>query len=82
MHNIPITFGYEGKIYTGHFNQVSGSGTNATFHLMIDNRYRGQLVKTERLGWHFSNNKDEFKGMGDTFGKHITQALNNKHEAE
>ncbi len=75
MRNIPITFDHEGNTYTGHFNQISGSGTNATFHLMIDNRYRGQLVKTERFGWHFSNNKDEFKGMGEPFGNHILEAL-------
>lgn len=39
---VPITFEHEDKLYSGHFNSVSGAGSGI-WHLMIDNYYKGEL---------------------------------------
>lgn len=72
MQKIPITFEYEGMPYTGHFRQVSGSGSVATFHLMIDNFYQGQLVHTDDNGWQFTSNQNKFITLSQFFGDYIT----------
>jgi hypothetical protein len=72
---IPITFAYEGKDYSGHFSAVSGGGSSSTFHLMIDSFFQGQLVNSENYGWQFYNNKEKFKKMADYFGEYITAYL-------
>ena len=71
MNKIPITFEYEGKQYAGIFSNVSGSGSIANYHLTIDNFFQGQLMQTEKYGWQFHNNKDNFKGMADYFGGYL-----------
>lgn len=72
---IPITFEYEGKQYKGEFGIVSGSGSTATYHLIIDGFFQGQLVQTENYGWQFHNNKDKFKTMADYLGEYIITYL-------
>lgn len=72
MTNIPISFEYEQQHYTGHFKQVSGSGSTASFHLMIDNFYQGQLVHTTEHGWQFTSNKNKFVTLSQFFGDYIT----------
>jgi len=49
MKKIPIQFDYNGKHYEGHFSEVSGGGASS-WHLTIDNYYRGQLILTETYG--------------------------------
>lgn len=68
MDNIPVTFTSHGKEYNGFFQNVAGAGSTATYHLMIDGFYCGQLVHTEHYGWQFSNNKGEFSEMAEYFG--------------
>ena len=68
---IPITFEYHGQRYKGEFSSVSGSGSTAKFHLMINNRFYGQLLLTENYGWQFHNNKDQFKDLAEYFGDYI-----------
>jgi hypothetical protein len=51
MKKIPIQFDYKGKHYEGYFSEIFGVGTN-TWHLMIDNFYKGQLLHTNN-GWAF-----------------------------
>jgi hypothetical protein len=67
MKKIPIQFDYNGKRYEGHFSEVSGASAN-TWHLTIDNYYKGQLLHTNN-GWAFYNNKDEMKDMAEYFGE-------------
>ena len=71
MKEIPIQFDYKGKHYEGHFSEVAGGGAHS-WHLMIDNYYKGQLILTENYGWAFHNNKDEMKDMAEYFGEYIT----------
>lgn len=68
--DIPIRFEWKGKEYNGIFRPVMSAGT--VYHLMIDNRYHGQLVKTERQGWQFHSQKGSFADWGEFFGSYIT----------
>lgn len=43
MDNMPITFEFNGKNYAGFFSKVSGAGSTATFHLMVERFYWGRL---------------------------------------
>ena len=61
---IPFVFTLNDRTYSGHFNQVSGAGTNGMWHLIIDNYYYGQLFDTEHFGWKFGGNK-LFEGAPD-----------------
>jgi len=58
MDNVPITFDYDGKIYTGHFSRVAGGGGSNVWFLLVDKRYWGQLSLTEDYGWKWSSNSD------------------------
>ena len=68
MDHIPIEFDYKDKHYKGFLTKVSGAGSNATWFLMIDNYYRGQL--------HFLNNRfvfysqtGEMEELAEMFGE-------------
>ena len=69
MKKIPIQFDYKGKHYEGHFSEVSGAAAK-TWHLMIDNFYKGQLIHSKN-GWAFHSNSGEMKDMAEYFGEHI-----------
>ena len=73
MNHIPITFEHEGKRYNGFFNQVSGSGNTAAFHLYdTQNFFLGKLSKTN--GWVFETTPttEGFNQLADFFGDYIT----------
>lgn len=53
--NIPVTFTYQGKTYTGFLHPVHGAGIHV-WHLMINNFYYGRL--RYQNGWVFDSNKD------------------------
>jgi len=72
--DIPITFMHKGKQYTGYLSKVSGAGTHATYHLMIDNFYRGQLVHTDHYGWQFTSQDMILAYKSEEFGKHVEAA--------
>jgi hypothetical protein len=69
MKKIPIQFDYNGKHYEGDFSEVSGAAAKS-WHLMVDNYYKGQLIFSETYGWAFHNNKDEMKDMAEYFGEY------------
>lgn len=62
--SIPLTFTYQGKEYSGTLEQVMGAGDSAHFHLMIDNKYYGQLFYTP-TGWRFY---ESFPELAEYFG--------------
>ena len=67
---IPVTFTLNNKERKGYLSPVNGANGN-TWHLMEDNFYIGQLLKTTR-GWQFSSQKygyDEL--LAEQFGKVI-----------
>lgn len=66
---IPIEFYYKGALCKGHFTEVFGGGAN-TWHLMINNYYKGQLIYSQN-GWAFYNNSGEMKCMTEYFGEHM-----------
>jgi len=72
MENIPVSFEWKGQQYKGYLSKVAGSGTSASFHLMIEGYYRGQLLLTDNCGWQFSNNKNEFTDLAEDFGDVVT----------
>ena len=69
MKKIPIEFDYKGNHYKGHFTEVFGGGAK-TWHLMIDNFYKGQLRHSEN-GWVFHSNSGEMKCIAEYFGEQI-----------
>lgn len=73
--NIPVTFTYQSKEYSGYLSEVSGAGAirNSVWHLMIDNHYWGQLHFLDR-GFVFMAQKDTegMKYLGDYFGEVVT----------
>lgn len=62
---IPVTFTYLKKEYKGYLSPVTGSG--GVFHLMIDKRYRGQLIHTDK--WEFYSNDRMFEELAEYFGQ-------------
>ncbi len=73
MRTIPVTFDFEGKEYTGFLSAVSGSGGDV-YHLMINNRYMGQLIRTELYGWQFHSQSGKGKDLSEYFGKVVDEA--------
>lgn len=57
---IPVSFEYEGVQFDGYLSKVSGAGSTATYHLMINNYFRGQLFNTPS-GWRFGSNNNMFE---------------------
>jgi hypothetical protein len=47
---IPINFEHKGKKYSGILSTVVGMGHASAWHLLIENRYYGCLMNTNR-GW-------------------------------
>jgi hypothetical protein len=87
--NISVTFEFEGKQYKGEFSQVSGSGNIATFHLMVDKLYWGQLsyieeykgisgvrgMEPREAHWRFSSNTKAMEHFAEDFGRIVLAAL-------
>lgn len=69
MERIPITFNHKGKQYSGFLCPVAGVGHPCVWHLMINNRYYGNLRSTDR-GWIFDSEK--MPEIGDFLGDYIT----------
>jgi len=38
------------------FKKVAGAGNTASYHLMVEDFYRGQLNHSEHYGWQFTSN--------------------------
>jgi hypothetical protein len=74
LNKIPVSFEYEGIQFEGYLSKVSGAGNNASYHLMINNYYRGQLFYASS-GWRFGSNNGMFeeKYMVDFFVDTIEQ---------
>lgn len=75
MIDIPISFEYQNQTYTGVLSQVSGGGSNAKFHLMINKFYEGQLMHTETQGWRFTSQTGKFTELSQFFGDYVTAWL-------
>jgi len=67
--DIPVTFEYEGKQYSGYFSEVLGVGRDH-WHLMVDKFYWGRL---RRVGdqWFFDENKPRIGHLVDYFAEVI-----------
>lgn len=72
--DIPVTFPYNGKSFTGHLTPVNGSGGNM-YHLMVGGFYKGQLVKTEAYGWQFHSQTGNGKELSEYFGRVVEESL-------
>lgn len=68
MERIPVTFEHKGKQYTGVLSAVAGVGHSSAWHLLIENRYYGCLMLTDR-GWIFHS--EWMPELGDFFGDHV-----------
>jgi len=71
VEKVPIKFDHDGQHYDGHFAPVSGAGSSATFHLMINNYYFGRL-RMGPQGWVFDSNSGLFAKLADYFGDYVT----------
>jgi hypothetical protein len=67
--DIPITFDYKGKTYSGELGQVMGAGSTATYHLMINRRYCGSLrLSAFDNRWVFDGHNGMFEELAEHFG--------------
>ena len=82
---IPITFNYQNKEYKGELSPVSGSGSNATYHLTVDGFHWGQLSyitgspgfngkHAVAEGWRFSSNTQDLQHLAEDFGRVVEAA--------
>lgn len=72
--DVPITFEYKGKTYTGHLSSGKGSGATMYehWHLMIDNFYCGQINYSEYCGhWRFTSNTGLFDELSEYFEAYL-----------
>lgn len=67
MERIPINFEHKGNQYTGELMPVSGVGNPNSWHLLIENRYVGNLCYTDR--WIFHSEK--MPEIADLLGDYI-----------
>ena len=65
----PVSFEYQGKKYIGILSKVSGAGTSAVWHLMVDNYYWGALSYTTK--WVFNSPKNDMQDLAELFGQHV-----------
>jgi len=75
---VAITFEHRGRIFSGHFARVMGSGDTSTWHLNSDDsRYLGRLRKDSNDDWVFdgSSPKDELQYLAQFFGNCVTVNL-------
>ncbi len=56
MDIIPVEYYIDNIAINGHFKKVAGSGTMGTYHLMVDEHYKGQVVYSDDHGWQFTSN--------------------------
>lgn len=74
MDKMRVTFELNAKSYSGFFSKVSGSGSTATFHLIVDGFYWGRLRFSElNNSWCFDPTP-KTKGLeklADEFGDFI-----------
>ena len=66
-----MTYEYNGSIERGVLTDSYGPNNNS-WHLHVNNNYRGQLVLSSLSGWAFYNNKNELKELADYFGDVVT----------
>jgi len=75
MTDIPVSFKFEGKQYSGVLQKVSGSASTAMFYLMVDNRFLGQLFYSQYPGdeWQFhSPSMPGLHSLSSYFGMVVT----------
>lgn len=73
MENVPITFEFRGKKYTGHFGRVAGAGSSSHFHLTVGGYHYGQLWFSDRGVWRFESNAfPEMSELAEEFGAVVT----------
>lgn len=83
---IPVTFELRGKTCSGVLSQVSGAGSSATFHLMVNRFYWGSLHYIEGFegfgggvaaihgGWRFNSPSfPELEDQAEYFGLVVQQ---------
>ena len=77
MNKIPILFDHEGQAFKGSFDEVQGSGTSKTWHLMINNFYLGKLRLIDS-GWVFdpTPQNESMAELANFFGDHVTDWYN------
>jgi hypothetical protein len=66
--NVPISFQYGQKLYSGTFHIVCGTGHEYVWHLYLNSFYYGNLQYTDR--WVFSGS--DFQCLADFFGDYLT----------
>lgn len=71
MADIPVSFDYKGKHYSGFLSEVTGGG-GSVWHLMINRFYWGQLhYYPSRDEFRFTSQTREFEDISDFFGEVI-----------
>ncbi len=67
--DIPVSFTYKGKSFSGKLSSVSGAG-GMMWHL-YDHRnfYYGQLVFTQTNGWRFHNKAGDMGYLSEYFAQ-------------
>ena len=68
MTDIPISFDYKCQHYEGHFTEMLGA-TN--WYLMINDRFKGQLIYSEHFGFKFHGNNGQFDELPELFVGYI-----------
>jgi hypothetical protein len=79
MNQIPVTFQFSGKQYSGSLDQVSGSGDVAIFHLMVDRYYWGRLRFTDQWVFDATPSTQELVNEAEFFGLVVTSWLDSHY---
>jgi hypothetical protein len=70
--DIPITFQFRGKTFSGHLLPVMGAGASSVWHLVINKFFYGRLRLTDGK-WFFDTNKrsEGMEELADEFGNYV-----------
>lgn len=69
MARIPVTFEHKGKQFKGELVPVHGMAQPCVWHLLIDNRYYGTLMHTQK-GWIIHS--EWMPELADFLGDYVT----------
>lgn len=61
MDAIPIKFEYEGTVFYGKFQKMTGDNSSVWYNLFIDEYLYGQLFQSKENGWIFQSNRGLFE---------------------
>ncbi len=73
MLDIPVTFDYKGKTYSGTISEVNGAG-GGTYHLTVQNHHWGALLIQQGKWRLWSNSKPDLMQLAYQFGALVEAA--------